>query len=158
MGGRLCGMSVTSRRLRFSPIFVTAYSTAVWLLSGCLASGTEPAAVSPLEGQWDVSGQSAAAVATAIQGGMVVRSGVGTGFTGAYDVIETGAQGGQRRLSGPMSGRIIGTSSVEFDVTNGGSTRRHVATKNADTLRGNWFDLSSGGTIEASGTFRAVRR
>lgn len=93
-----------------------------------------------------------------MQGGLVVRSGVGTGFAGAYDVIETGAQGAQRRLSGPVSGRTVGTTSVEFDVTLAGSTRRHVATKNADTLRGNWFDLTSGGTVEASGTFRAVRR
>lgn len=132
--------------------------TVVGALTGCLGSGTEPTTVSPLEGQWDVTGQSTAGVANGTQGGLVVRSGSGTGFTGAYDVIETSAQGAQRRLSGPLSGRTAGSNSVEFEVVLGTSTRRHVATRTADTLRGSWFDVAQGGTVEMSGTFRAVRR
>ena len=145
-------------RCTMRTLYATTCGTAAWLLSGCLSSSTEPTTVSRLEGQWDVSGQSAAGVAIGVQGGLVVRSGAGAGFTGAYDVIESSAQGAQRRVSGPVSGRTAGISSVEFEVVLGAVVRRHVATQTADTVRGSWFDVSQGGAVEASGTFRAVRR
>jgi hypothetical protein len=61
-------------------------------------------------------------------------------------------------MSGPLGGRMASTSTTEFDVNLNGNTRRHVASQTADTLRGSWFDVTMAGTVEASGSFRAIRR
>lgn len=127
-------------------------------MSACLPASTGPAGVTPLEGQWDVSGQTSTGNGGTLQGALVVRSTSASGFAGSYDVLDTSNQGGQRRVSGPIAGRIAGSTTLEFDVALAGLTRRHVATQTADTLQGSWYDVSVGGAVEASGSFRAVRR
>jgi hypothetical protein len=53
---------------------------------------------------------------------------------------------------------MANANTAEFDVIVIGSTRRHIGTLQADTAKGSWFDVSQNGAVEASGTFRAVRR
>ncbi len=89
---------------------------------------------------------------------MSVQSTSASGFAGTYDVLEGAPQGQQRRLSGPVGGRMASATTTEFDVNLNGNTRRHVASQTADTLRGSWFDVTTTGTVEASGSFRAIRR
>lgn len=127
-------------------------------LTGCLPSTTEPPGITPVEGRWDLTGQITAGAGGSFQGVVVMQSASVSSFGGSFDVVETTLQGLQRRVSGPIGGRMAGVATTEFDVVLGGTTRRHVATLVADTLRGNWFDASATGTIESSGTFRAVRR
>jgi hypothetical protein len=126
--------------------------------SACLPSTTEPPGVTPVEGQWDVSGQSSSGSSGAFQGGLTIRSTTASGYTGSYDVVETSSQGQQRRVTGPVGGRMASSSATEFDVNLGGATRRHVATQVADTLRGSWFDVTTAGSVEGAGTFRAIRK
>lgn len=128
------------------------------LASACLPTTSEPPGVTPLEGQWDVSGQATTGNSGALQGVLTVQSTSATGFAGSYDVLESATQGQQRRVSGPVAGRMAGVTTMEFDVSLAGLTRRHVGTQAADTLRGSWFDVSANGAVEASGSFRAVRR
>ncbi|AMW04837.1 hypothetical protein GEMMAAP_08315 [Gemmatimonas phototrophica] len=111
-----------------------------------------------MEGQWDVSGLSASGAGGTFLGGLTLRSTSASGFTGSYDVLETSAQGQQRRVAGPVGGRMAGATTVEFDVTLGGSTRRHVASVVGDSLRGSWFDVATAGSVESSGSFRAIRK
>jgi hypothetical protein len=128
------------------------------MISGCLPSSSEPEGVTPLEGLWDINGQAASGASGSFHGTWTVRSTSAAGFTGSYDVLESAAPTGQRRLTGPVAGRMANASTTEFDVSVAGSTRRHVGTLVADTVRGSWFDVSANGAVEASGSFRAVRR
>jgi hypothetical protein len=151
-------MPLTSLPIRRRVATATLWLASGTLAGGCLPSGTEPGGVTPLEGQWDISGQAAAGTVAALQGVLTIRSTSAVGFAGTFDALETTGQGVQRRLSGPLAGRLAGVSTVEFDVVLPGVTRRHVAARAADTVRGSWFDVVSSGAVEASGTFRAVRR
>lgn len=137
---------------------ITVIAATICALVGCLPAASDPTGVTPLEGLWDVSGQSASAGGASFQGTWTVRSTSAAGFSGSYDVLESAASGGQRRLTGPVSGRMANATTTEFDVIVIGATRRHVATKQADTVKGSWFDVGQNGAVEASGTFRAVRR
>ncbi len=140
------------------PLGVTLAAAMLCTLTGCLPAATEPAGITPVEGRWELTGQITAGAGGSFQGVVVMQSSSVSSFGGSFDVVETTLQGLQRRLSGPIGGRMAGAATTEFDVVLGGTTRRHVATLVADTLRGNWFDASATGAIESSGTFRAVRR
>lgn len=129
-----------------------------FVVAACVPATAEPDGVTPLEGLWDLNGQSASGSGGAIQGTWTVRSTSGVGFAGSYDVIEATSGGGQRRLSGPVTGRMASASTTEFDVIVIGSIRRHIGTLQADTVNGSWFDMSRNGAVEATGTFRAIRR
>jgi hypothetical protein len=56
-------------------------------------------------------------------------------------------------VGGPISGRAIGQSDVDFDVELSSGTRRFVARLVADTISGAWVQVSN----STNGTFRAVR-
>jgi hypothetical protein len=139
-------------------IAVSVCSAMVFVVSGCLPATTEAPGVTPVEGLWDLTSQGVSGSASTAQGVLTIRSTSATAFAGTFDVLEVGGQAGQRRLSGPVGGRVASSRTVEFDVTLAGLTRRHVGTHSADTLRGSWFDVGAGGTVEASGSFRAFRR
>ncbi|WP_461412225.1 hypothetical protein [Gemmatimonas sp.] len=126
--------------------------------SACLPSSVGPEGVTPLEGQWEIAGQATSGSGGTLHGTLTVQNAANSGFTGAYDVLVTTGQGQQQRVSGPIAGRAASATAFEFDVNLGATTRRHVATSIADTLRGNWFDVGATGAVEASGSFRAVRR
>jgi hypothetical protein len=127
-------------------------------VAACVAAASEPNGVTPLEGLWDLNGQSASGSGGAMQGTWTVRSTSAVGFAGSYDVIESTGGGGQRRLTGPVTGRMASANTTEFDVIVIGSTRRHIGTLQADTVKGSWFDVSQNGAVEATGSFRAIRR
>lgn len=137
---------------------ITLCMTVAYQFLGCLPSATEARGVTPLEGQWDISGQAASGSGGAFQGTWTVKSTTATAYAGSYDILESVTPGGQRRLTGPVSGRMANASTTEFDVLSSGSSRRHVGVLQGDTVRGNWFDVSQSGAVEASGTFRAVKR
>jgi hypothetical protein len=116
-----------------------------------------PAGPLPVAGVWNYSGQVAGASAP-LAGAMEFVSRSAINFSGSADIVE-GVGSAQRRLTGPVSGRVTDGVVVDFDVTLGSVLRRHVARRVADTLTGSWFALSAGGAaIGTSGPFRAVRR
>jgi hypothetical protein len=151
-------MSLETHRALLAPVRLTAFLAMVFAVAACVPATSEPSGVTPLEGLWDLNGQSASGSGGAVQGTWTVRSTSAVGFAGSYDVIESTSGGGQRRLTGPVTGRMAGANTTEFDVIVIGSTRRHIGTLQADTVRGSWFDVSQNGAVEATGTFRAIRR
>ena len=155
---RLLAMPLETRRSLLAPIRLTAFLAMAFALAACVPATSEPSGVTPLEGLWDLNGQSASGSGGAIQGTWTVRSTSAIGFAGSYDVIESTSGGGQRRLTGPVTGRMAGANTTEFDVIVIGSTRRHIGTLQADTVRGSWVDVSQNGAVEATGSFRAIRR
>ena len=117
----------------------------------------EPAGTVPVAGVWNYSGQVAGASAP-LNGALAFTSRSASSFSGSADIVE-GVGSAQRRLTGPVSGRVTDGLAVDFDITLGAVLRRHVARRVADTLTGSWFELSAGGAaIGTSGPFRAVRR
>lgn len=139
---------------RQKTLLLLPFSLALW---GCLPAVSEPAGVTPLEGRWAFSGQVASGRGGSFQGTLTVHSTSASGFGGSLEVLETSAQGEQRRLTGPVGGRLAGPVTTEFEVPLGGLARRHIGAHRADTLQGSWYDLAPSGAVEASGTFRAVR-
>jgi hypothetical protein len=146
------------RRSLLAPVRLSAFLVMAVAVAACVPPTTEPAGVTPLEGLWDLNGQSASGSGGAVQGTWTVRSTSAVGFAGSYDVIEATSGGGQRRLTGAVTGRMVSATTTEFDVIVIGSTRRHIGTLRADTVRGSWFDVSQSGAVEATGSFRAIRR
>lgn len=127
--------------------------------SGCAAATEpEPAGVVPIAGAWSYSGlQSASPIQLSGTVDFVSRS--ATSFNGSAEINEAAGGAAQRRLTGPVAGRITQGTVVEFDLTLGVLIRRHVARLVADTISGSWFELSaSDAAIGGTGSFRAVRR
>lgn len=121
-------------------------------LVGCgLSSATEPVTRSVV-GVWEYAG-SQAAPATTLEGEIVVASQGAGLFTGTASWEERDGLGGLVSNGGPVMGRVITDSDVDFDVTIGGAVRRHVGRLLADTVTGTWVQASTG----RSGSFRAVR-
>jgi hypothetical protein len=119
------------------------------------SSTTAPAGSSArVEGSWNyVSTNSSAAVAT--NGVLTVTPRNGSGFGGSFDGT-TSEPGGNRRVVGVLSGRMLDSVVVDFDLSMDGSALRHVGSVRGDSLVGNWVETSSVGVV-ASGTFRARR-
>jgi len=127
--------------------------------SGCAAATEpEPPGVVPIAGAWSYSGlQSASPVQLSGAVDFVSRSAIS--FNGSADINEAAGSATQRRLTGPVSGRLTQGTVVEFDLTLGVLIRRHVARLVADTISGSWFELSAtDAAIGGTGSFRAVRR
>jgi hypothetical protein len=133
-----------SRRL---PLLALAASAIACSLS------TEPSGpVSDLLGTWTLSGDQASP-AFVFSGTVEVESQTRTTMVGIASWTEPDGMGGTASRGGPLNGRVIDTTDVDFDVTVSGSERRHVGriSENQDTIVGVW--LQSG----LSGTFRLIR-
>ncbi len=127
-------------------------------LGGCAAS-TEPGRPGvPIVGAWRFTGRQLAPADGELTGTLSVASQAGATIAGSLDVIETDGRGGQRRTAGPLAGRTIDSTTVDFEVSLAGATRRHVGRVVRDSMTGTWIEQSVlGGAPTASGSFVAVR-
>jgi hypothetical protein len=83
----------------------------------------------------------------------------GRGVEGELVVTETSA-GTQFSRSGIVSGRILETTIIDFDVylDGEGIPRRHVGRLTTDSMAGDWLDMPGApGMPSAAGVFRAAR-
>jgi hypothetical protein len=138
---------ITASMSRRLPLLALAASTIACSLS------TEPSGpVSDVIGTWALTGDQAAP-AFAFSGTIEVESQSRSTMVGIASWTEPDGMGGTASRGGPLSGRVIDTTDVDFDVSVGGSERRHVGriSENQDTIVGVW--LQSG----LSGTFRLIR-
>jgi len=133
------------------------------LLWGCTApvSGTGPPPVDLL-GTWTYEGDQANPPAT-LNGTLTITSQSGQDFAGTLDVTQTDVSG-PHPLSGPVTGRALDATSVDFDVffTVETAARRHLGTvKMGVTMdsitNGTWVESGPSGPI-ASGTFKSARQ
>lgn len=126
---------------------------AVLLLAATLACDlTSPEGnAADVRGTWQFTGTQAAPDAS-LEGNFSITEQTGQAIAGSATWNET-SPGGVTMQGGPIAGRAIGESDVDFDVTLSSGTRRFVARLVADTIEGAWVQVST----STNGTFRAVR-
>lgn len=123
------------------------------LLPAACAFATDPdAEVADVRGTWTYTGEQSAP-ALALTGTLTVQSQQGETIGGQLSWQEPDGLGGQAIRGGAVSGRVIETTDVDFDVLSVGVTRRHVGRLAGDSIKGAWIEVSSG----KSGEFVAVR-
>lgn len=122
-------------------------------VSACSLATEPPGEVADIRGTWHYSGDQAAPALT-LDGTLLISMQTDDVVSGQLSWQEQAAGGGVQNDGGPVSGRVIGDSDVDFDVLRSGSERRHVGRITADTIRGAWVELSSG----RSGTFVAIKQ
>ena len=127
-------------------LFVTA--------SGCSDAVVPCDTPVPVAGTWAYQAQQTAPASATITGTLRF-SGTACGqFTGSLDASVLDASGGTARIAGDVSGSLVDSTTVEFDVLLPGRSRQHLAVLRSDSLKGDWFEPSAGG---ASGSFVARR-
>ncbi len=105
-----------------------------------------------MRGTWHYSGDQAAPALT-LDGTLIISSQAQDVVSGQVSWTEQEVGGGTRVDGGPVSGRVIERSDIDFDVLRAGTERRHVGRITGDTIRGAWVELTSG----RSGNFLAVK-
>lgn len=141
---------------RTSGRFVALANVAVFsVLAGAAAciSTTDNSGPAPdITGAWSYTGTQAAPSAD-LTGVVTIAAQDGELIGGSATWEESSSGGMVRLIGGQLSGRVIGTADVDFDVLLSDGTRRHVARLTADTMRGSWVQAPGGLT----GQFTAVR-
>lgn len=145
-------MSRSGRRVT-SRAWGRGATTVVLVVATACSFATGPSgAVADVRGTWHYSGDQAAPALT-LDGTMIINSQALDLVSGQVSWTEQEVGGGTRVDGGPVSGRVIEQSDVDFDVLRSGTERRHVGRITGDTIRGAWVELSSG----RSGNFLAVK-
>jgi hypothetical protein len=129
---------------------------AAGVLAGCGVTPAESCEAGGLApGRWRYSAVQESPVRATMEGVLLVSSANCGDFSGSLDVVMTDAQGQQRRIAGPLTGRTVSSSALRFDVDIEMLTRQHVGKLSADSVSGSWLSISGNATV--SGTFRGKR-
>lgn len=108
-------------------------------------------------GTWKYTGRQSMPTDAELTGSLTFTGQTGVQISGVLDVIETDARGVPRRLAAALLGRTVDSTTFDFEVNMGTSTRRHVGKLVRDSINGTWIEQpSSGGAPTASGTFRSA--
>lgn len=146
--------SIRARGGRARAVVAAAHLLAA---SACAGNATDPGRPGvSLVGTWRYAATGASAAQA--QGALSFTQQRGAQVAGALDVLETAADGTQRRLAGPLAGQTSDSTTVDFEVQLGAAARRHVGRVRGDSLTGTWVETSvGGGAPTGSGSFRAAR-
>jgi hypothetical protein len=128
---------------------------AIALLGGACRATTDCAAATPpvLLGSWTYTATQTSPTTANLSGTLQITSQCGRQIGGTLDVTQTDPGGGNpQRLTGPVSGVLLDTASVDFDAYLSATPRRHDATVRSDSMKGgSWFEVGG-----PSGSFGAV--
>ena len=126
--------------------------------AACVAS-TDPGKMGvPVLGTWSYTATQGSPSAAQLNGALAFSGQTGAQISGTLDVVEIGAGGLQRHLAGPVLGRTLDSTTLDFDLLLGTASRRHVGQVRGDSINGTWVETPvEGGVPSASGTFRASR-
>ena len=150
--------ALSSGALRISAHFrLGAISAALVIFAACLSNSSGPEGVVPVAGNWNYTAQQSSGGIGNSTGTMALTSESLTAYSGTMDVLETVVGSTSRRIAGPISGRLVSGTSVDFDVTLGAVHRQHIGMLAGDTIAGSWFEMGAGGGVSAGGTYKAVR-
>jgi hypothetical protein len=123
-------------------------------LAACSESPVESCGETALTpGRWRYSAVQESPVRATMEGTLQISTVQCGDFTGSLDVLVTDAQGQQRRVAGPLTGRAVNGTALRFDVDVEMTTRQHVGMLSADSVNGNWLVVAGSATV--SGTFRS---
>ena len=131
---------------------VAAAAMVAAAMIGCALPTGGDGPVANLAGAWDYLGTQEAPALT-LEGTLTLTQNRAN-VNGALSWSERDAFGNVELRGGQVIGVVLGLHDVDFDVTQAGDDRRHVARVDTDTIEGVWASLNS----SASGVFRAVRR
>jgi hypothetical protein len=120
--------------------------------AGCDFTTGPSGPVANLVGEWTLTG-SQAAPAFNFAGVLEVTAQDGATISGTASWTEPDGMGGSVATGGPLSGLVIDTTDVDFDLSIDGGERRHVGRIDHDTITGVWLQSPGG----KSGQFRLVR-
>jgi hypothetical protein len=150
------GRPQSSRRaLQWIERITTIAALGVMACLGSTDPGTMGVAVL---GTWSYTATQGSPSAAQLSGALAFSGQTGAQISGTLDVVETGVGGLQRRLAGPVSGRTVDSTTVDFDMLLGTVSRRHVGQVRGDSITGTWVETPvDGGVPSASGSFRASR-
>ena len=133
--------------------FRNCIAAAALLVGAGCSFATDPSGeVAQVRGTWHYSGDQSAPALT-LDGTLIITAQTNDLVSGQISWQEQEVGGGMRTDGGPVSGRVIESTDIDFDVLRSGTERRHVGRITADTIRGAWIEISSG----RSGNFLAVK-
>lgn len=105
---------------------------------------------------WQYAGTQTTPLQASLAGTLAITAQCGV-LTGELSVVELDGLGQSRRLSGPVTGRMVDGTSMRFDVLINGVMRQHLARVSGDSLSGTWLALSENGGQSWTGSFRGHR-
>jgi len=143
------------RRVRVM-LMTTALAGCTLALGACQVPVDTCGAGSSVLGAWHYAGQQDAPPARSA-GTLTVTSESCDGFRGLLDLIETDGTGRTRRLSGPVSGRMIDGTSIRFDAFLEAAPRQHLASLHGDSVQGSWLAVGGPSTSSLTGTFTGLK-
>ena len=126
---------------------------AVALAAACSTPTDTSATTVSLVGAWRYAGAQTSGTRVTYDGTLTITQQSGRTFSGGLDAQAVSAQGMVTRVNGVVSGRVLSSNSVDFDLQSVDDVRRHVGTISADTLKGSWAN----GDLSLLGVFTAVR-
>lgn len=130
---------------------------AALLLLGCEAPLATCDPEISVRGTWRYSAVQDAPAAARIGGTLEISAESCEGFQGRLDLLEDNLLGGTRRIAGPVSGRVVSATTLQFDAFVAVVPRQHIAALRADTLEGNWVAVGGGSSPSVTGSFGAKR-
>ena len=126
-------------------------------LTACAAATDAGKPGVPVVGTWSYAGQQVSPGSATLTGSLSFTQQSGAQVSGAVDFVETDSRGQQRRVAGPLAGRTVDSTTVDFELVLGAASRRHVGRVKGDSLTGTWIESTGDGLPTASGTFRGAR-
>ncbi len=121
-------------------------------ISACAMPTAAEVDVVDLRGTWQLTAEQSAPAAS-LEGTLLIEQQEGDLILGSASWSERDGIGTTVWRAGAVSGRVIESTDVDFDIVVDGVARRHVARLSSDTMSGSWIEFTSG----ARGSFRAVR-
>lgn len=126
---------------------------ALLICTGCDSATDSGETALQVRGTWTYTSTQSSPALT-IEGTVRIDQQNGADFTGSVVLSEKDVQGTIRDRTGQLSGRVVGSSTVDFDVFIDASSRRHVANVTAgDSMSGTW--AQTGATPPSTNPFVA---
>jgi hypothetical protein len=122
-------------------------------VGGCSGLNDPSATDVQLVGSWHYVAAQTSGNRVTYDGTLVISQQEGRTFAGGLDAEATVPQGGVVRVNGVVSGRVVSSSSVDFDLQFPDDVRRPVGSIAGDTITGSWATAD----LTALGGFTAVR-
>lgn len=115
----------------------------VLMLTACGSATDNDIAARSMLGNWSYDGVQTTPTALTVRGTLRIDQQSGNEFSGTATFSETDVQGTRRDRTGQLSGRVLGSNAVDFDIFIEESARRHVGGISMDSMSGDWARTAS---------------
>lgn len=130
----------------------SAVLAALLLATACSLPSDTASDPANVVGTWTFMGEQSAPAAS-LEGTLTITAQDGDLINGTLSWVQEDAVGNTVVDGGPVTGRVIGSTEIDFDLLRPGGSRRHVGQLHDGTMDGNWLQPTAG----LSGTFTATR-